>query len=192
MAHRLFNLLSAMSLLLFAAVVALWTRSYWVTDGSGWNWEQTPISLWSDKGRLGVDNGPQVTAAVFAHDLWLVKEDEFNLLGRPLLIRISGSEDAHSKKLEEGVRQHRLNEMHANIASLGPLPIVPALWSYSIPHAVPAGFAGILPLWSLIKWRRRAKLYAPGLCRACGYDLRATPGRCPECGVVPWAAKMPG
>jgi hypothetical protein len=57
--------------------------------------------------------------------------------------------------------------------------------SVGIPLWFPAVALSVLPArWLRRVWRSR-RGQARGLCPVCGYDLRATPSRCPECGAVP-------
>jgi hypothetical protein len=69
------------------------------------------------------------------------------------------------------------------------------MFGYTHQISLPVWFVmellAILP--ALVGWRsRRIRIQRAqkGLCPVCGYDLRATPQRCPECGTVVGEAKL--
>jgi hypothetical protein len=55
-------------------------------------------------------------------------------------------------------------------------------WNVVLPYWAIVALASVLPAASLARRLTRAPV-APGVCSLCGYDLRASRDRCPECGT---------
>ena len=56
--------------------------------------------------------------------------------------------------------------------------------SLTVPYWALVLVFSALPTIALLRLVQRSRRSRAGLCPACGYDLRATPDRCPECGTV--------
>jgi hypothetical protein len=58
-------------------------------------------------------------------------------------------------------------------------------WDFGVPYWFLLIVSGLWPVRRFLAFRRRRKRMVAGqFCEGCGYDLRATPERCPECGKV--------
>ena len=76
--------------------------------------------------------------------------------------------------LETAIAPIRVLPMLIKWAFIPDAPVV----GYSIAYAIPFTITLFVTAYLL----KRA--VDPSLCRVCGYDLRATPDRCPECGTI--------
>lgn len=57
--------------------------------------------------------------------------------------------------------------------------------TFTVPHWMVVAVAAVMPAWRGLVSHRRRRLERRrhlGLCVGCGYDVRASPDRCPECG----------
>jgi hypothetical protein len=197
MFHRLFTILSAVSLLCLAAgggLLLLYPppRPNPVEFSfGGVRWE-----LHFRREEVEVDNDPQRRldrdrdpAFAQARQAW-EKADAAHKAACRRFVQLPEMTPAERKREEQTV----INTADAFNSTWGDyqqsLSLRSPAVSYSVYYSLLAAAAALLPLaWLMvqadIRLQRRRLRQMSGLCPTCGYDLRATPDRCPECGVVP-------
>jgi hypothetical protein len=61
---------------------------------------------------------------------------------------------------------------------------LPGGWALHVPYWAVVLLLTFPTAWRMSAYLRRARDARNNLCPACGYDLRASPDRCPECGTI--------
>lgn len=203
MRRRLLTLASVLSLLLFVATVALWVRSYVVSEGFAW-YAADPSSLQSGVTDLGWTRG-----------LLFIGRSRFQARDRSGFDTcMKGWRDWVAVNVDSGpVRVHTVLPPSATIrlagfwggagfayesshsATFKPMLVRSGMRFTEVPTTyrhwrvfVPAwavAFASMLsPAFAAARELKRRRKAKEGHCRRCGYDLTANiSGVCPECGT---------
>ena len=146
-------LLSALSLLVLITVLLLWARSYLPHDAS-----------------VGFRNGRVVLT--FAEGYWAEMFD-------PIEENSPRPDNAWEQAVRHSDRRWRIagcEYVAGNKGYSGKFAVI------AVHFAWLTGAAGVFAAWSFWMLHRATRRLRLNLCRRCGYDLRASTNRCPECG----------
>jgi hypothetical protein len=179
MFHRLLFLSSAISLLLCAASITLWIDSYRAETGLDWTDYRFTDPLQND-GTIPQDHYGATALISRRGKVWLSfcdyeqdasgLPDGDNEFKRPLQFF---SDRQFSALPEPTPRWRFLGFWYDQNTSS-------CTWQCGVPTAALTLLTAVLPALYLLRRRRGI---CPNFCVLCGYDLRASLIRCPECGT---------
>jgi hypothetical protein len=208
------DLLAAVSLVVFLAMLALWARGYWARDGIWYSTDTARYSLHSYRGRIWIwrlsggraaSDGVWTTSAKLHRgwawdstpDSWYEQFKSSRKWGMSAeQFTLAAPATGYSPSVPGAVDWQVLGFRFLRNDSW--TPIAQLQWGYPtarsaavfIPQCAIALLLGLLPAATLFRLLRRRRRMKRGLCPLCGYDLRGSPNRCPECGTV--QNPMPG
>ena len=168
MKRRLLNLLIVLSLLLCVGAAGLWAWSYRRLDVVKWRGNKAAASVLTFHGGFHVG---------WAH--WV------NPGGRATGFAYDHMPAEHLPRNFDFVARCAWRRRLAGFAvGFDATPAGDRGVHLRVPLASVACVAAVAPLLAWRRRARRARRVSRGLCVRCGYDLRGTPGACPECGAV--------
>jgi hypothetical protein len=173
MRRRLFTLLSALSLVLCLATCAEWVRSLWRCDLVNWGGQESSAIVASAGNSVLF---MRLETPPLARGFGFTTKGEFALSIWNICL-VSGRTSCEWEM--PGIVYFEVKK---------PVGVAAAMVDYWLIVVTLAIFPAC---WTLIRLRqnlKRRRCPTP-VCPACGYDLRATPDRCPECGTVPLSSK---
>ena len=162
MKRRIFNAIAVLSAVLCVGTVVLWVRGFTAFDVLFWCSPKTNVTYYA-----GHRDGR----------CWLGWRQRA-MADEPGFSYFSMRRTA-SSKIPEGSHREFAGVHWAGRSN----PSIPELY-LAVPALYVVVLLALLPIWAVYR-RVQTRQFSQGRCRNCGYDLRATPDRCPECGAVP-------
>lgn len=172
MPRRLLTFASVISLLLCMAAAALWVRNS--SHATEFVW---PAKRVSDGYHLNLHGatwrGRLAVARLF---------EAYDYGGEFKLLRFSKRDDMNEAMDWDGILQ-RAHARWGFAAAMPPTPGSAREFVFATPcWFLTLAFASMPFGWAVLRLRRRRRARL-GQCATCGYDLRASTDRCPECGT---------